>query len=301
MEFEWILAEYQHIKQILYVSGLASNEKDPVKRITLELKDGRSFELSITSESTERGQVGFSGRITGLEAKEGINAELVFQLCSDALIRISEPVQHMLRRDPYHKLQFRFYDMLKSIKSGRILEIGSRNLSGVTRREMIPDDMEYVGFDIMEGENVALVGDVHNLSKIVKSCSFDAVFSISVFEHLIMPWKAAVEINRVLKTGGLFMAATHQTFPIHEIPNDFFRFSDNAWKGLFNTETGFEIIDAVMGEKAFISGNYLHQVTAGMEHAMAYLGSCVLVKKIGESKVDWPVDSDRIIQKPYPR
>jgi hypothetical protein len=33
--------------------------------------------------------------------------------------------------------------------------------------------------------------------------------------------KVALEMNRIMKTGGLVMLATHQTWPLHEVPWDF--------------------------------------------------------------------------------
>ncbi len=90
-----------------------------------------------------------------------------------------------------------------------MLEIGSRNVSGPVRRDMFPNAVEYVGIDVREGENVDVVGDVHELSKLVPNNHFDIVYSISVFEHLLFPWKAALEINKALKPGGHVMTATH--------------------------------------------------------------------------------------------
>ena len=45
----------------------------------------------------------------------------------------------------------------------------------------------YVGFDIARGPNVDVVGDAHELSRHFPADHFDAVFALSVFEHLAMP------------------------------------------------------------------------------------------------------------------
>ena len=64
----------------------------------------------------------------------------------------------------------------------------------------------------------------------------------AVFEHLERPWIAAQEVARTLQPGGIFVIATHQTFPLHGFPNDFFRFSKEALT-LILADAGLEVID----------------------------------------------------------
>jgi hypothetical protein len=90
---------------------------------------------------------------------------------------------------------------------------------------------EYVGSDIHPGPNVDVVGDAHQLSKYVSGPL----------------WKAVLEINAVLADGGLLFVATHQSWPPHELPGDFWRYSPAAFEALLNRETGFEIIRAERG------------------------------------------------------
>jgi SAM-dependent methyltransferase len=155
--------------------------------------------------------------------------------------------------------------------------------------------------DILSGDNVDVVGDAHTLSALFELKTFDAIFAISVFEHLLMPWKVALEMNRVMKTDGLAMIATHQAWPLHEAPWDFWRFSDQCWRGLFNKYTGFEIIDAAMGEPAFIVGRMLHRPNLEMERSPAYLGSVVLCRKIADTELSWDADVTKVIDTMYPR
>ena len=51
-----------------------------------------------------------------------------------------------------------------------------------------------------------------------------------------------MEINKVLKTGGLVFIHSHQTFPLHDYPGDFLRFSEEGFKELFSENLGFEIL-----------------------------------------------------------
>ncbi|WP_278377261.1 methyltransferase domain-containing protein [Sphingobium yanoikuyae] len=100
---------------------------------------------------------------------------------------------------------------------GRLLEIGSRARSGSTIREQLNNNVEYIGVDIAEGPNVDIVGDAHYLSKHVEK-PVDFVCSISTFEHFLMPWKVAIEINKILLPGGKVFSHSHQTWPDHDVP-----------------------------------------------------------------------------------
>ena len=74
----------------------------------------------------------------------------------------------------------------------------------------------------------------------------DGVFSLAVLEHIAAPWVLAAEINKVLKIGGLTFHVLPETFPVHEMPNDFWRMTDEALKVLFCPGLGFEVLDAGM-------------------------------------------------------
>src|SRR5690606_752490 len=75
---------------------------------------------------------------------------------------------------------------------------------------------------------------------------FDLIFSSAVFEHLSMPWVAALEINRMLKVGGHVFIETHFSFSSHERPSHFFQFSDMGLRSLFNEKMGFDLLDSGM-------------------------------------------------------
>ena len=80
-----------------------------------------------------------------------------------------------------------YQSTLPGLASGStVLEIGSRARSQIVRKEMLPEDVRYIGFDIKAGPNVDLVGDVHRLSEFVEAESVDLIYSNSVFSHLIM-------------------------------------------------------------------------------------------------------------------
>jgi hypothetical protein len=212
-------------------------------------------------------------------------------------------VDHSMVTDPYHMLIGSFFAMCRARGSetpSRVIEIGSRARSGHVRREMVAP-MAYVGLDILPGENTDLVGDAHVLSRLVPPESFDAAFSLSTFEHLAMPWKAVIELNRVLRPGALVLVASHQTFPIHDAPWDYWRFSTSAWHALFNRETGFHVLETAMGEPAKVIANMEHSVTRGLDEQPAFIASAVLAEKVGPTTLDWPVDPSILNATEYPQ
>ncbi|MBV8915440.1 MAG: methyltransferase domain-containing protein [Acetobacteraceae bacterium] len=202
--------------------------------------------------------------------------------------------------DPGHALAVEFQSMLHARPPGRMLEVGSRARSGIMRRDWAPPGWAYSGFDILPGPNVDVIGDAHVISRHYEPGRFDAVMAFSVLEHLLMPWKFVVELNRVLKLGGIGMFSTHQCWPIHDQPWDFWRFSDTAWIGLLNPATGFEIIAARTGEPAYVVAQRCSAATAFPEHPTGALISTVLFRKIGETALDWPVELGDILRTQYP-
>jgi len=172
--------------------------------------------------------------------------------------------------------------------------------SAVTRRDFVPDSWGYQGMDIIAGPNVDIVGDAHELSSMFPQQRFDAVMAFSVLEHLLMPWKFILELNHILNDGAIGIFTTHQCWPLHDQPWDFWRFSDRAWAGLLNHETGFEIIEASMGEPAFVVAQRCHPVTNFGLQQGGYLASNVLFRKIGPTRLNWPVRLHDIVQTGYP-
>lgn len=128
----------------------------------------------------------------------------------------------------------------------RVLEIGSRNVTGANFRGRFSKAL-YTGFDFHPGENVDVVGDAHRLTEYFdKNDKFDLIFSSAVFEHLHMPWVVAIEIQKLLKIGGVVFVETHFSYSSHERPWNFFQFSDMGLRALFNEGLGFDLIDKGM-------------------------------------------------------
>ena len=182
---------------------------------------------------------------------------------------------------------------------GPLLEIGSRARSGHSYRDLFPPTIPYRGLDVKAGPNVDIVGDAHHLSRHVEG-PFDYVFSVSVFEHLLMPWKVALEMNAVMRVGGLAYIQSHPMWPLHEEPWDFWRFSENGWRGLFNRHTGFTVLGTgcdlqAMAVPTFATGG----AVAGLDHERSFLASACLVEKTGAALVAWDAEAGEIYDLAY--
>ena len=202
--------------------------------------------------------------------------------------------------DPAHACWTEFLHLLEASPSGRVLEIGSRARSGLTVRDSIPSKHAYTGLDILPGPNVDVVGDAHDASALFPANHFAAIFARSVFEHLAMPWKVVLELNRILQPDGYVFIMTHQTWVLHEEPWDFWRYSKHSWPSLFNAATGFEIVATAHGEPARIHAMWDSGIVYDMASHPAFLSSAVIARKTGDTSLTWPVQLSHVTNGGYP-
>lgn len=204
-------------------------------------------------------------------------------------------------RDPFNEF-LQEMNRRGGASGARVLEVGSRAVSGGTVRERFAAGVAYVGMDVHAGPNVDVTGDAHALGEMFAPESFDGVFSLSVFEHLLMPWVVVLETNKVLKVGGLTMIATHPTWPPHELPWDFWRFHENAFWALFNHATGFEILAVVSSTPARIFPMERAGYLLGTTKTIAPMGVTVLARKIGpaDPRLSWPLRAADVTASAYP-
>jgi SAM-dependent methyltransferase len=142
----------------------------------------------------------------------------------------------------------RFVAAARQVRAdARVLEVGTKqSIEGRVTHvhghfELVPRE-NYTMADVEAGNDVDVTADLHALPADWTS-RFAAVVAVSVFEHLERPWIAAKEIARVLAPGGFCYIATHQTFPLHGYPSDFFRFSKEALRLIFE-DAGLRVIEA---------------------------------------------------------
>ncbi|MGY0792699.1 hypothetical protein ACW7BJ_25295 [Azospirillum argentinense] len=178
-----------------------------------------------------------------------------------------------------------------------VAEIGSRHVGEASEnmRNYFTGAKRYVGIDIHAAPGVDVVGDAHALDRLVGQGGLDAVFSLSVIEHLACPWVLAAASNRALSMGGIVFHSAPQTYPLHETPNDFWRYSDEGLKVLFGPATGFEVIAAGMVNVMHMYPEERRGVFASVPINPGYGNAFILARKVRDlpdGAVAWPMDFD---------
>jgi SAM-dependent methyltransferase len=230
---------------------------------------------------------------------EDLHVVFVTRLGRWKRVRVADLCQARMAQYRYFDFERRFIAHTKTLPDARILDVGGRDRSGVDRSLSFEPNAVTV-LDVLPSENVDVVGDAHNMAKLLPHGAFDAIYSVSVFEHLLMPWAVALQMNHVLKTGGVAFIATHQTIGMHDAPWDFWRFSDTAWDGIFNKFTGFEIVERMLDCEQFVIPFVWSPGKQDAERAAGFEVSAVWVKKTHAPTVSWDVIVADIAATSYP-
>lgn len=111
-----------------------------------------------------------------------------------------------------------------------VVEIGSFQVAG---QEDIADlrayfpGFNYLGTDMREGPGVDRVEDVHQLS--FPDAEIGTLLLMETLEHVADPARALSEVRRVLSASGVLIVSTPFALGIHNHPNDFWRFTPEAY------------------------------------------------------------------------
>jgi SAM-dependent methyltransferase len=112
-----------------------------------------------------------------------------------------------------------------------IVEVGSYQVDGqesyANLRALFPHK-EFIGVDVRPGPGVDCVADVEALPH--ADGSVGTVIAMSTFEHVPHFWKGFEEVRRVLRPDGVFIVSCPFHFHIHNYPNDYWRFTPEAFQ-----------------------------------------------------------------------
>ncbi len=307
---EWKIDESAVYFERLHLRGWAWHAAQPITRVEISFPDfGVTLPVASFGQPSADVAAGLGATASHARFDEWIvgPAEVLghpfvmrFTLADGSVVIGEDALTNAARGDPYFQSWENFWMHVAKFESGTVLEIGSRARSAITRKHRVPSHLKYVGLDILDGPNVDVVGDAHELSRVMSGQKFVAIFSTSVFEHLLMPWKVALEMNKVLEVGGIVYTSTHQAWPLHDAPWDFWRFSNTTWQAIFNPATGYEIVEAVMGEPGRLHACRTSPVTRSLPDNPAYLGSASIVRKVANTTLEWPVPLSVATSSMYP-
>lgn len=107
-------------------------------------------------------------------------------------------------------------------------------------RYLFNDIVRYVGLNTPPNGGVDLYGD--GMALPFQKAVFDTVLCNEVLEHVPEPSIFLDEITRVIKSEGMLLLTTPQTWGLHEEPRDFYRYTQYGLEHLAK-KSGLEIIE----------------------------------------------------------
>lgn len=184
----------------------------------------------------------------------------------------------------------RWFKWLAAQGGPRVLDLGARggdDIQSGFRAEALRHNPHavIVGYDMQPGKGVDVVGDAHEIASHFPPRHFDAVWCAAMLEHVRRPWIVVEQLAHVVRGGGFLYLQTHQTFPYHAHPNDYFRFSTAAIRELFTPELGWRVLDV---EHEFpcrvlpLSNNYTHARDWNFE-APAWLNVDAAIERVAHA------------------
>jgi SAM-dependent methyltransferase len=145
---------------------------------------------------------------------------------------------------------------------------------------------KYIGADMREGPGVDLILNLHNID--LPSESVGTVLIMDTLEHVEFPRKAIEEAHRILTAEGILIMSSVMYFPIHDYPQDYWRFTPEAFKSLLKPFT-LSVSDFVgdslfphtvvgLGFKGSISKNVMDEFLLRLKRWKAH---CIMLTLLG--------------------
>ncbi len=133
-------------------------------------------------------------------------------------------IKKWLTRKVYRKKE---REILKKYRTaGEVLDVGG---GGSPYKEYFPN---LKSLDVNPQKEADVVCDAEDMKEIADE-TFDLVLCTSVLEHTRRPWRVVTEIKRVLRGGGVAIVSVPFLYPLHETPEDYYRFSKYWLKDQF--------------------------------------------------------------------
>lgn len=148
------------------------------------------------------------------------------------------------KRKFYSPALFGNYQVAKSVihryVRGRVLDAGCGDMP--YKNIILKVASSYDSLDIEKrASGITYIGDIQNM-KMIADSQYDSAICFSVLEHAKDPAEAINELHRILKSSGILVLSAPHLSRLHEVPNDFFRFTKYGLSNLFE-KAGFKILE----------------------------------------------------------
>ncbi len=138
-----------------------------------------------------------------------------------------------------HRVLTRFLAKeLDGRKFGLVLDIGAGK--GPYRKFLECEKYVLLDVENRSGNSDTIIANLNEKVPLADN-SVDCVLCTEVLEHIKQPQHAVNEIYRILNKDGVLVLTTPAAWPLHEVPNDFFRYTRYGIEHLLK-EAGFETI-----------------------------------------------------------
>jgi len=142
----------------------------------------------------------------------------------------------------------------------RVLDVGSFDVNGSPREFLEKEASEYVGIDIEMGKGVDIKMNGHDLESKFGLETFDVIMCLNWSMMSLLCWVTLESMRRILKPNGFLVISTpFINFPLHDYPDDFYRFTESAYKKVF-----FRNYAVLKVEKIFTKPNEVNPLLAGI-------------------------------------
>jgi SAM-dependent methyltransferase len=173
--------------------------------------------------------------------------------------------------------------------SGRLLDIGCGTKPW--RDVFAPHVEEHVGIDheqTLHGlARIDLISDAYDVP--LPDGGADAILLTEVLEHLERPGDALAECRRLLRPGGHLIATTPFSWPLHEEPRDFFRYSPHGLRHL-SEEAGLEVVElhALSGAWTTVALHFSYALQRHRRRAVPVIdAACVAAQRLAFEWERW--------------
>jgi SAM-dependent methyltransferase len=140
----------------------------------------------------------------------------------------------------------------------RILELGSGEKRGgeyvYSSKTYFDASNDFVQSDVVEGFGHRVV----DATTMGFDAEFDVVLCMNTLEHIYDFQKAIANIRRALKPGGTAVITLPAFYPLHDEPNDYWRFTEHSLRILFKDFSRLEIKHS--GPRRYPFGYYIEAV-----------------------------------------